>query len=612
MGMYEFKKEDALDFARQFGFQVRTKGEELIFNRCPYCGENSRGDKEKFAINLKTGQFNCFRSSCKAKGNMITLSKDFNFELPGYADEYYNQRKRYREFSIPQRPVTKPKVIEYMAGRGISEDIVRKYELSVRKDNEDLMVFPFYDENNVLRLIKYRDMNYTEEKKKAGRAKEFSEKDCKPILFGMNHCNVENKTLIMTEGQIDSLSVAEAGFENAVSVPTGCNGFTWVPYCWDFLRRFDTLIVFGDYEKGKITLLEEMRIHFTGTVKHVREADYKDCKDANDILRKYGKDAIRAAVENAVPVLNPKIVSYSEVKSIDLSQRERISTGLPSLDKKIGGFFFGQLIILTGERGKGKSVLSSQFSSFAIKAGLPTFIYSGELATHEVKGWLEQQLAGNRYISKNSSVYGYTTYSVKTEARQRINEWNNACYLFDNAFISEDDEEGDVFTIVEEAIVQNGCKFIVIDNMMTAIEDDGQADLYRQQTKFVKELSKLAKRRNVIVLLIAHPKKPSGNATFSNDDILGSSNVTNLADTVLRYDHFKDDDQTERRIWILKNRLNGVTDSHGIKVYYQPSSRRVSEHSEIFDWEYGWEHEQDFTRFIEEDPDQEENPFEVM
>ena len=81
----------------------------------------------------------------------------------------------------------------------------------------------------------------------------------------MNHCNPDNPTLVLTEGQIDSLSVAEAGIENVVSVPTGAKGFTWIPYCWDFLSQFKTLVVFGDCENGRITLLEEMQI--TGAVR---------------------------------------------------------------------------------------------------------------------------------------------------------------------------------------------------------------------------------------------------------------------------------------------------------------------------------------------------------
>ena len=105
-----------------------------------------------------------------------------------------------------------------------------------------------------------------------------------PILFGMNQCNTENETLIITEGQIDSLSVTEAGFENAISVPTGMNGFTWIGHCWNWVHQFKKMIVFGDKEDDKITLLEEIKHRFNLQIYAVRLEDYKDCKDANEIL----------------------------------------------------------------------------------------------------------------------------------------------------------------------------------------------------------------------------------------------------------------------------------------------------------------------------------------
>ena len=77
---YEFKREDAERFAKELGIYTKTRGDELHFTRCPYCG-NLTNDKDTFAINLRTGQFKCLRASCGAKGTMITLSRDFGFSL---------------------------------------------------------------------------------------------------------------------------------------------------------------------------------------------------------------------------------------------------------------------------------------------------------------------------------------------------------------------------------------------------------------------------------------------------------------------------------------------------------------------------------------------------
>ena len=292
--MYQFKKEDAFRFAREQGHAYKIVGNEMRFKKCPYC-KYETNDKDTFSINLDTGMFKCMRSTCGAHGNMITLHKDFNFSLGSYADEYFDRSRQFRTFPRKPKPEPKPKAIEYMESRGISKAVCEKYSITVSKDDESILVIPFYDEKDELTFIKYRHTDYDPEKH---TGKEWCIKDTKPILFGMAQCNLDNKTLIMTEGQIDSLSVAEAGIENAVSVPTGKNGFSWVPYCWDWLQHFDTLIVFGDREGDSITLLEEMTNRFNGLVKHVRLEDYKDCKDANDILRKYGAEQIKACIEN--------------------------------------------------------------------------------------------------------------------------------------------------------------------------------------------------------------------------------------------------------------------------------------------------------------------------
>ena len=89
MGIYEFKPEDAERFSRDLGMRAVKRGPELVFKECPYCHGGSKNDKNTFAINLRTGLFNCKRSQCGVKGNMLTLARDFSFSLGKDADEYY-------------------------------------------------------------------------------------------------------------------------------------------------------------------------------------------------------------------------------------------------------------------------------------------------------------------------------------------------------------------------------------------------------------------------------------------------------------------------------------------------------------------------------------------
>ena len=596
--MYQFKKEDAFRFARERGHAYKIVGNEMRFKKCPYC-KYETNDKDTFSINLETGMFKCMRSTCGAHGNMITLHKDFNFSLGNYADEYFDRARQFRTFPRKPKPEPKPKAIEYMESRGISKAVCEKYSITVSKDDESVLVIPFYDEKDELTFIKYRHTDYDPEKH---LGKEWCMKDTKPILFGMSQCNLENKTLIMTEGQIDSLSVAEAGIENAVSVPTGKNGFSWVPYCWDWLQHFDTLIVFGDREGDTITLLEEMSNRFNGLVKHVRLEDYKDCKDANDILRKYGAEQIRACIGNAEPVAVPEIKDILEVKKVNLTDLENFNTGIYKLNKILGGFYMGQVILLTGERGKGKSTLASQFGTMAVKAGYNTFFYSGELMDWYFRNWLDLQVAGDSHINKSRNPYGDFDYSVDGSIYPQIEKWyGGRVKIYDNNIIQED-EHADLLETIEKAITRYSCRAIFIDNLMTAMSDDITSDLNRQQTAFVRKLTHIAKRFNVVIFLVAHPKKnQTGKYNFSNDDVAGSSNITNLVDVVLRYDvpeHIEGeaaDSRPQRVLQVFKNRLTGKLCTDGIGLYYQESSKRISEDQHTFDWSLGWENETEFT-----------------
>lgn len=422
MSYYEFKESDAWDFVRGSGIEAKKRGEELMFQTCPYCRGGGSGDKGTFSINLRTGQFKCLRSSCSVSGNMVTLAKDFDwFSLGKDVDAYYktNNRRKYRKFKKKAEPI-KPKsaAVAYLESRGISSSTTEKYQITVQTKNENVLVFPFLDAAGVMQFVKYRKTNFDREK---DTAKEWCEVNCKPILFGMYQCNPKNKTLIMTEGQIDSLSVAESGIENAVSVPTGKNGFTWVPYCWDWMQQFETLIVFGDNENGIITLLDDMKKRFRGTVKAVKQQDYKGCKDANELLQKYGKEAVGRAVEQAQCVPVQRIVRLSDVKAVDLFSLPKISTGFKTLDKILsGGIYLGQTAIVTGKRGDGKSTFTSQMLVNALEQGMRILAYSGELPDYFFKRWMDFQIAGKHNVIDRAAENGGVSYFVTNEKISKI------------------------------------------------------------------------------------------------------------------------------------------------------------------------------------------------
>lgn len=588
--LYQFDPDDARRFARESGIEHFEKGNEIHFKICPYCRGGRKPDKNTFSINIQNGAFNCKRGSCNAHGWITDLVKDFDFfSLGTQIDDYYLRRERFARF-VRRKIDTKDRAVKYMLSRGIPEEVTRKYEITVRKDNSDVLVFPFIDNNNDLWFVKYRNIAYT---KDSPGSKEWCEKDRKPILFGMNHCNFENHTLVMTEGQIDSLSCTAAGIENAVSVPLGKNGFTWIPYCFNFLGRFNELIIFGDYENGKISLLEEMKTRFHGVIKHVRPEDYLDCKDANEILLKYGKEQIVKCIEQAVCVPVPGLKKISDVQRVQLSSLDKMRTGIALLDKECT-FYFGELIVLTGPAGDGKSTLASQWATMAIDQGYPAVIYSGEMPSWLVKNWLDMQIAGRH----NLNAYN----DIEEETYKQILEWPmyQQLYIYDAEDDSDNQEK--FFDVLIKGIQQYGIRFMVIDNLMTAMDNENNLELNEAQTVFTKKLADIAQNHNVIIVLVVHPRKNKG-GFFSNDDVAGSSNITNRAHKIIKYSrpNTKEEVPYDRELTVYKDRLTGHLITTGIPMYFEEKTKRISDKRDKFDWILSWENAESTFEDVEDD-----------
>lgn len=563
--MYDFKSKDVFDFASFIGAETKQKGNELFFKYCPQC-HGGGNDKDTFSVNLQTGAFKCFRASCDYHGHFVELARDFAYKLD---DE---QERKYRR--LPQPKIeSKPKAIEYLESRGISADVARRYKITTQTNNENILVFPFYDDQGILQFVKYRKMNFD---KRFDKNKEWCEAETMPILFGMAQCE-DFTRLVITEGQIDSLSLSTCGIKNAVSVPTGALGFTWLANCWDWVNKFQEIVVFGDYEKGKITLIETLEKRLQMKVKCVRPQDYLCEKDANDILRKYGKEAIIRAVEGAELRDVKYVKRLATVEAVNLRDLPKIRTGIRPLDRVCGGLLRGHVVLLSGKRGEGKSTFMSQLVAEAIEQDNAVFVYSGELPNYHFKNWLDLQIAGANHICTTRNEYNDEEYYLTEGCVKKINAWYyDKAFIFDNSAVSDDEYEG-LIKVMVDAICRYDIKLVCIDNLMTAMDSDPNADIYRQQSAFVKNLEKLAQQYDVAIILVAHPKKT--NAAFDNDTVSGSSDITNAVSFVFNYQRAAENDECDSYLMITKNRMNGklLTGDNAIPLYYSEKSKRISE-----------------------------------
>ena len=596
MSLYDFDPYDVERFASYTGTRTRKIGNQLQFEICPFChGEtkSSKRDTYTFAINLDNGLYNCLRSSCMSHGNMIELAKEFpDFNLNDQVSRYLGQgdyrRTNYKPYTYK---LEKPKneAVEYLKSRGIDGNLCKKYDITMKNDNKTLII-PFRDENGVVWCVKFRNTKF---RKDVDSMKEWFDvrktqdehgqtvKDMhslsKPILFGMYQCEGFEQ-LVITEGQMDTLACVTAGIKNVVSVPTGQGGSTWIPYCYDWLTKFDEIIVFGDCENGKITLSDMIRNRFSRKrVKIVRVEDYQGCKDANDILLLHGKQAVVDAVNNAQATVSKYIKRAIDIKYVDIKKFPKISTVIDKLDNILsGGFYYGQLILLSGKKGNGKSTMASQFVVEALSQKKRVLVYSGELPDYRVKQWIDGQLYGKGELT-NSQI------------KQCEDLYSDKLLIYDNTVIEEQPPK--LLDVIEDTVIKQDVKFVLIDNLMSGLRVRPNENLYQAQSDFVFRLARISKQYDIVIMLVAHPRKTNG--VFDNDDVSGSADITNLADIVMSYDRDKDREEVEdlRIMRVTKNRLTGKLGN--IEMWFSEESRRISD-GQFFDKNY-------FEGFVEAD-----------
>ena len=153
----------------------------------------------------------------------------------------------------------------------------------------------------------------------------------------------------------------------------------------------------------------------------------------------------------------------------------------------------------------------------------------------------------------------------------------------------------------EAKIAKNSLDLLILDNLM-AFDISRLAEVkYEAQTAFILRLQQLAKKYNVHILFVAHPRKAMGFLRL--DDISGTADLGNAVDNAFIVHRvnsdfkrltkqmfcWKDDDplyQCTNVIEIAKDRDNGTMD-YFVPLYYEVETKRLKNYSsenKIYGW----------------------------
>ena len=505
-------------------------------------------------------------------------------------------------------------VKEYLGKRGISSSTIDY--LDIREDSHGNCVFNYYDTNDVLTVVKYRPSRTVD--KANGEMKTWCQKDSStsPLLFNMNRVN-SDRPLLITEGEIDAASAICAGYINTVSVPFGAGNFHWIEESWDWLEQFREIIIWADNDEPGEKMRKEC-IYRLGSwrTKYIQTPEYfiKDngrkipLNDINDCLQIGGKDFVLQLISNAKDVPVTSIIDYADIEELDMSQVGGVKTGLKPIDKELIKLYNGTLTILSGRPGSGKTSLIDQIAAMSMDDGNPVFLFSKELSPRMSANWFNTIIAGRRNLRLIEQQDGSSYYVVPYETQKKMQNYYKSKLLIYKD--SEPNDSESVLKSAEECVRKYGAKLVIIDNLMMLDLKCDSESMNLAQTKLVNDLINFSSKFDVVVVLVAHPKKTADmTSDVSMYDISGTSNIINLAIRSIGLRRVsKKEKEDPKCTWskydvvltVIKDRLFGKQDIQ-IGMWYDIRSRRFYTDYEEYDRKFGWDDRNYFDKIDYED-----------
>ena len=337
----------------------------------------------------------------------------------------------------------------------------------------------------------------------------------------------------------------------------------------------------------------DFRIHYDPNA-YSRD-DYDEYRHKRDY---YGMKARKSVATINEDSRGKKWLKMSDIPYVDIADLPRIPSGFEKFDKKTGGFFLGDVTIISGLSGAGKSTILDQFILNAAQRGYKSAAWSGELQGFRFRSWLYQMAAGKDLVKRRPGIDDcwYCPKNVQDE----IHKWMDKYFdLYNNEYGADWET---LRADIENVIKEKGVQLILLDNLM-AIDFDGVASDNDLQTRFIKDLKELAKRENIHIILVCHPRKENSFQLLRKESIAGTANLTNLCDNLLilhrvgrdfekRAKEFLGEETVQKLLEfdtvmeVAKNRSQGVVDLF-IGLYYERETRRMK-NEQAENIIYGW------------------------
>lgn len=336
--------------------------------------------------------------------------------------------------------------------------------------------------------------------------------------------------IVITEGEVDTLSCIQAGYERTVSLPDGWNEEggkrdALVSAEAD-LRNSPYVIVAGDADEvGKSlpkTVANILRGH------DVRFVTWPEgCKDANDVLVKYGEGEVARCLVEAKCIDPPGgfITGISDLPP--MPSRQVLKMGLTPYDFKLA-FEVGAMSVGTGTPGSGKSTFTT-FAAYHIAKSnnIRLGFLSFETHPHRTRDHLCRLECGKPWDSLGARQQAEVGLALDKRFRIVHRTYDEGAHNL-----------GWLREMVYALAVRDGCRMIVIDpwNELEHMPEPGE-NMTAYINFALQQIRVWAEQYDTHICVVAHPRKmmtegkprsPTGydiadSAAFFNKPSLGFS-----------------------------------------------------------------------------------------
>jgi len=425
------------------------------------------------------------------------------------------------EFVTPKKKRFKPvqqnikiklptsKVTDYLQGRGISEKTMRDFLIG---EMGNVIAFPYKREEELYN-VKYLKL----ERDERGKKVTWQEKNAMPCLFGWQALPESARSVCLTEGEIDAMTMHEYGFPS-LSIPMGGGAgdkHSWIEYEWSHLERFDTIYLLMDNDEtgndSIIDLIDRLGRHRCHIVK-------LPFNDANDCLRNgmtsdaikhfihmsetYDPEELRGAIDFLPDVINEFYPTDGMVPGFDppfAAAKDKLR------------FRYAEVSTWTGINSHGKSQCLGHVTVAGIAQGEKFCIASLELKPAKL---LRRMTIQAKALKKPSI----------PEVTDTLEWFDDRVWMFD---LTGTAKAAKILSVFEYARKRYGIRQFVIDSLMKCgiAEDD-----YKGQKEFVEALCDFVNIHNCHIHLVAHSRKHENESKIPNKlDVKGTGAITDLA-----------------------------------------------------------------------------------